>query len=88
MKKLLFLLGMLVMTFVCPITAHTAKAETADYVADSYLIEISQTESFLPVPNVPNNWTYTITLRSVCGSLSFRNWRSIAACAKCWRSSA
>lgn len=41
-----------------------AKAETEDYVADNYTIEISNTESMLPVPNVPETWTYRVTLKS------------------------
>ena len=66
MSKILFLLCTLVTSLCCFTSIHgiTAKAETEDYVAESYLIEISQTESMLPVPNVPEGWVYKITLKS------------------------
>ena len=66
MKKILFLLCTFVASLFCSVFPCdvTAKAETEDYVADSYLIEISETESMLPVPNIPEAWTYSITLKS------------------------
>ena len=63
MKKLLFLFGALVLMLLCPTSTYAAKAETEDYVRDNYFIEISQDESFLPVPNIPGSWTYSITLK-------------------------
>ena len=65
MKKLLLLLGVLVATLFggnVPLNA-TAKAEAEDYVADSYKIEISESEVMLPVPTVPDGWAYAITLK-------------------------
>ena len=65
MKKILIILcALVVMAFggnVAPIT--TAKADTEDYVADSYQIEISNSEVMLPVPNMPASWAYSITLK-------------------------
>ena len=42
----------------------TAKAETEDYVADSYLVEISETEVKLPVPKIDSGWVYSVALKS------------------------
>jgi hypothetical protein len=66
MKKLLFLLSALVATLVSSVFVPiaTAKADLEDYVAESYLIEFSESEVKLPVPNVPNGWAYSITLKS------------------------
>lgn len=66
MKKILFLLCSLVASLICSALpcGVTAKAEAEDYVAESYLIEISKTESMLPVPNIPETWTYSITLKN------------------------
>ena len=66
MKKILFLLCALVVSLICSIfpSGVTATAETEDYVAESYLIEISKSEVKLPVPNVPNDWAYSITLKN------------------------
>ena len=63
MKKLLFLFSALALMLLCPTSTYAAKAETEDYVADSYLIEIAQEESFLPVPNIPSDWIYSIMLK-------------------------
>ena len=65
MKKILIVLCALVAVVfggnATPIA--TAKADTEEYVADSYKIEISASVATLPVPNVPNGWAYAITLK-------------------------
>ena len=63
MKKILFLFSALALTLLFPMSTYAANAEMEDYVADSYLIEIAQEESFLPVPNIPNDWIYSIMLK-------------------------
>ena len=65
MKKTLSLLCSLVAIILCisVLPNATAKAETEDYLQASYYVEISESETALPVPNVPNGWAYTITLK-------------------------
>lgn len=65
MKKILILLCALVVTLFGAniLPSATAKAESEDYVADSYQIEISSSEVTLPVPNTPDGWAYSITLK-------------------------
>ncbi len=66
MKKILLLLSALVMTLCCSTLAYTAtvKADNEDYVLESYLIEVSDEETMLPVPDIPSDWTYSIVLKS------------------------
>ncbi len=65
MKKTLSLLCSLVAIIFCisVLPNATAKAETEDYLQDIYYVELSESETALPVPNVPNGWAYTITLK-------------------------
>ena len=65
MKKILLLLSALVMTLCCSTLAYTAtvKADNEDYVLESYLIEVSDEETMLPVPDIPSDWTYSIVLK-------------------------
>lgn len=55
------LCAMLVGGFCIPVAQ--AKAESVDYVAENYTIDISDSEVQLPVPDVPNGWAYSIILK-------------------------
>ena len=63
MKKLLFALSAILIAIVSVTAVPLQSAKADDYLLDTYLVEISETEVKLPVPSIPDKWAYSVTLK-------------------------
>lgn len=61
-KLVLYIMFVALLCFGIAIPNIKVKAES-NYIADSYSIEISESKVRLPVPDVPDTWAYSITLK-------------------------
>ena len=62
-KKILLSMFAVLLSALSIVTFPIDNAKADEYLLESYSVEISVTEVKLPVPDIPDNWAYTITVK-------------------------